>query len=87
MAIRFDLTSDEQWVIVSVNEDPFSTNKKPLVIGIEREAFDAILRDDPRPPEILLDLIAQRAIRRMPVPNSPDGRRLITPYNLSVVWP
>ncbi len=57
------------------------------IIAIDRDALEGILHEDPRPPEIVLDLIAGRAVKRMPVANGKDGIRLITSYNLSLVWP
>jgi len=57
------------------------------VVAVHREALESVLEEDPRPPEIILNLLCERALRRMPIPNSSDGVRLITEYNLSLVWP
>lgn len=86
MAITVDASSDIRWIRVVV---PDSTHPEQpnTTIAIDREALDEIFQEDPRPPEVLLDLIAQRAVKRMPVANTPDGSRLITPYNIALVWP
>ena len=57
------------------------------VVAINREALESIIETDPRPPEMILNLLCERAIKRMPIPNSADGIRLITTYNLALVWP
>lgn len=56
-------------------------------VQINRAVLNLIMQEDPRPPELILDLIARRAFKRMPVPNGEDGSRLITPHNLELVWP
>lgn len=84
VAIRFDTSLDTEFIEIHVEKQ--GTHPE-LIIVLDRQAFNSILQDDPRPPEVLLDLIAQRALKRMPVPNGDDNRRLITSYNLSLVWP
>lgn len=71
--------ADAEWITVAVNTD--------AVVAINREALQSILESDPRPPDLILNLLGKRAVKRMPVPNSTDGMRLITTYNLSLVWP
>lgn len=86
MAITVDASSDVRWIRVVV-PDSSHPEEPSTTIAIDREALDEIFQEDPRPPEVLLDLIAQRAIKRMPVANTADGARLITPYNIALVWP
>lgn len=84
MAIRVQPSPpDTEWVMVNVEHGSESGS----VVAVNREALESIVQDDPRPPEMILDLLCERALKRMPVPNSVDGVRLITPYNLSLVWP
>ncbi|NMP22546.1 hypothetical protein [Sulfobacillus harzensis] len=84
MAINVEPSSaDAEWVTIEVNRD----DCQHAVVAINREALKSIINTDPRPPEIILDLLCERAVKRMPVPNSADGVRLITPYNLGLVWP
>lgn len=88
MAIRVDTTSDVRWILVTVDQDDRSRPIGPMTVAIERKALDLIEAEEPAPTATaLLDLIARRAARRLPVANGPDGLRLITTYNLSVVWP
>ncbi len=61
--------------------------KKEQRVQIDREVLNVIMQEDPRPPELILEIIGQRAVKRMPVPNGEDGTRLITPHNLELVWP
>lgn len=81
MAIRVHQAQDTQWI--SVERD----DRKGTIVAISRDVLDSIVHTDPRPPEIILDILCDRALKRMPVPNSADGQRLITTYNLSLVWP
>ncbi|MBX5466123.1 MAG: hypothetical protein K6U14_01330 [Firmicutes bacterium] len=60
---------------------------EPVTVAIERDALRRVLEEDPRPPELLLDLLAERAVRRMPLPNGEGNLRVITPHNLALVWP
>lgn len=76
-------SADTEWITVQVDQ----RHSEGVLVAINREALDSIIQDDPRPPEIILNLLCERAVKRMPVPNSADGTRLITPYNLSLVWP
>ncbi|MDA8192870.1 MAG: hypothetical protein M0Z53_02555 [Thermaerobacter sp.] len=78
---------DAQRILITVPDPGRPRGGELLAVGIARDALQQIMLNDPRPPEILLPLIAERAIRRMPVPNGTDGQRLITAYNLSLVWP
>lgn len=84
MTIRVQsAVSDSQWIRVNV-EDLKHTH---VTVAIDRSALESVIQTDPRPPEIILDVLCERAIKRMPVPNGADGVRLITPHNLSLVWP
>ncbi len=84
MAIRVQsATQDGHWITIVVER----ADENKTVVSVNREALESIIQSDPRPPEILLDILCERAIKRMPVPNSDDGIRLITAYNLSLVWP
>lgn len=84
VAIRVQPTAtDAEWIIVNVEQ----TDGKGAVVSVNRDALQDIIQNDPRPPEIILSILCERALRRMPVPNSSDGARLITPYNVSLVWP
>lgn len=84
MAIRVQpMSTDAEWITVSVEQ----ADGQKAVVSVNREALDRIVQQDPRPPEMILDTLCERAVKRMPVPNSHDGVRLITSYNLSLVWP
>ena len=84
MAIRVQpAVTDTEWV--TVNVEP--TDGEAAVVSVYREALESIIQSDPRPPEIILDILCERAVKRMPLPNSSEGVRLITPYNLGLVWP
>ena len=87
LAIRVDASSDTRWIQVVVQNSHSPETSSETVVAIDRDALEGVLHEDPRPPEILLDIIAERAVRRMPVANGKDGMRLITTYNLSLVWP
>ncbi|MHB1612274.1 MAG: hypothetical protein ACYCT0_11370 [Sulfobacillus sp.] len=87
MAIRVDASSDTRWIRITVHDSANPENTANAIVAIDRDALEEILQADPRPPEVLLDLIAERAVRRMPVANGDDGIRLITSYNVSLVWP
>lgn len=76
-------TTDADWIVVTVDHGEPS----PAQVSIDREALKTIMREDPRPPELLLDLLCERVIKRMPLANGPHGARLITAHNLSLVWP
>lgn len=76
-------SSDAEWVTVEVSREDCQN----AMVAINREALKSIVESDPRPPEVILDLLCERAVKRMPVPNSADGLRLITTYNLGLVWP
>ncbi len=76
-------SADTEWIMVTVDH----ADSEGAVVAINREALQSIIQNDPRPPELILDLLCERAVKRMPVPNSADGMRLITTYNLSLVWP
>lgn len=83
VAIKVEpLSADAEWITVAVDHE-----NQDSVVAINREALQSILESDPRPPELILNLLCERAVRRMPIPNSADGMRLITAYNLSLVWP
>ncbi|AUW95097.1 hypothetical protein BXT84_15000 [Sulfobacillus thermotolerans] len=84
MAIRVNVSADTQWLRVAV-QDPNSGQEH--WVQIDRAALNLIMQEDPRPPEIILDVVAERAMKRMPVANSEDGARVITPHNLELVWP
>ena len=84
MGIKVQPTAtDAEWITVKVDE----AGGKNAVVSVNREALESIVQQDPRPPEIILDDLCQRAVKRMPGPNSSAGVRLITAYNLSLVWP
>lgn len=84
MAIRVQsAASDTQWIRVNVE----GVKQDGAMVAIDRKALESIIQNDPRPPEIILDVLCERVIKRMPVPNGADGVRLITPHNLSLVWP
>ncbi len=85
MAIRVDVSADTQWLKVAVQEEKAAATEQ--WVQINRAVLNLIMQEDPRPPELILDLIARRAFKRMPVPNGEDGSRLITPHNLELVWP
>jgi len=76
-------SADTEWITVTVNK----TDREDIIVTINREALQAVMQSDPRPPELLLNLLCDRAVKRMPIPNSKDDVRLITMYNLSLVWP
>lgn len=76
---------EPQWIYFTVASA--NASGETAAIAVDRSALDQVMQDDPRPPEILLRVIGERATRRMPVANGSDGTRLITPYNLSLVWP
>lgn len=78
--IRVDTSSDLRWLLVTVDES------EPTV-AVEREALNNAAQGEARPPDQLLDLIARRALKRIPTANGNNGLRLITVHNLSVVWP
>jgi len=82
VTIRVESSPDTEWVSITVQD----RDREPATVAINRAALEAVVAEDPRPPELLLDLLARRAIKRMPVPNGGDVR-LITHYNLSLVWP
>ncbi|OLZ11690.1 hypothetical protein [Sulfobacillus thermosulfidooxidans] len=85
MALRVDKSQGSQWLSVPVPDD--KQPRKQHRVQIDREVLNLIMQEDPRPPELILDLIARRAVKRMPVPNSEEGDRLITRHNLELVWP
>lgn len=85
MAIRVDVSADTQWLKVAVQDEKAAATEQ--WVQINRAVLNLIMQEDPRPPELILDLIARRAFKRMPVPNGEDGSRLITPHNLELVWP
>ncbi|MCY0897470.1 MAG: hypothetical protein OWU33_00805 [Firmicutes bacterium] len=74
---------DTEWVTVRVD----GVDEAGSIVAVNREVLASIVQSDPRPLEEILTVISQRAIKRMPVPNSENGVRLITPYNVSLVWP
>ncbi len=74
-----------KWLSVPVHDD--RAPSKQHRVQIDRDVLNSIMEEDPRPPELLLDLIARRAVKRMPVPNGDEGDRVITPHNLELVWP
>lgn len=76
-----ELYSESEFILVTVAPD-----SNPARVAVAREALSEVMQEDPRPPELLLELMAQRAVRRMPLPNDHDIRR-ITTFNLSLVWP
>lgn len=73
--------------MITVSPDDPHADGGPVTVAVERDALSRVLQEDPRPPELLLQLIAERAARRMPVPNEGDALRVITPHNLALVWP
>jgi hypothetical protein len=84
VAIRVQSTAaDTEWITVTVEQ----ADGESAVVCVNRAALQGIVQQDPRPPEIILDALCERAVKRMPLPNSNDGVRLITSYNLSLVWP
>jgi Uma2 family endonuclease len=84
VAIRVQsAATDTQWIRVHVE----GVTPDSAMVAIDRKALESIIQHDPRPPEIILDVLCERAVKRMPIPNGPDGARLITPHNLSLVWP
>lgn len=84
VAIRVQPTApDSEWITVDVERADYGA----AIVSVNRDALESIIQDDPRSPEVILDILCERALKRMPVPNSEDGIRLITPYNLSLVWP
>ncbi|PSR23050.1 MAG: hypothetical protein C7B45_04560 [Sulfobacillus acidophilus] len=84
LAIRVQsATTDASWVRINVE----GVDPENAVVAIDRKALESIMQHDPRPPEIILDVLCERAVKRMPIPNGPDGARLITSHNLSLVWP
>lgn len=84
VAIRIQPTThDAEWITVNVDQ----ADHEISVVCVHRDALESIVQTDPRPPEIILDILCERAIKRMPIPNSDEGMRLLTPYNLSLVWP
>ncbi len=80
-----DGSSGPKWLSVPVRDD--RAPSKQHRVQIDRDVLNSIMEEDPRPPELLLDLIARRAVKRMPVPNGNEGERVITPHNLELVWP
>ncbi len=85
VALRVDKSNGPQWLSVPVSDD--RTPKTQHLVQIDRDVLNLIMEEDPRPPEIILDLIARRALKRMPVPNTDEGDRIITPHNIELVWP
>jgi hypothetical protein len=85
VAIRVGASTDAQWLCIPVQDE--RSPKQENRVQIDREVLNLIMQEDPRPPELILDLIVHRAVRRMPVPNGEDGMRMITPHNLELVWP
>lgn len=83
MTIKVQPSADTQWITVSIN----GADLTDTIVAIDRGALQTIIQEDPRPPELILDLLCERAVKRMPVPNGEHGVRLITAYNLSLVWP
>lgn len=83
LPIRVDTSTDLRWVLVTVDESEASS----ATVAVEREALNAAAQGEARSPDQLLDLIARRALKRIPTANGQDGLRLITIHNLSVVWP
>ncbi len=84
VAIRVQPTApNDEWITVDVDQ----ASCGEAIVSVNREALKSIIEDDPRPPEVILDILCERALKRMPLPNSKDGIRLITPYNLGLVWP
>lgn len=75
---------DANWITVRTTPGDQSGDTS---VAIDRQALKAVMRDDPRPPEVILHLICERALKRMPMANGPEGLRLITPHNLGLVWP
>lgn len=88
MAIRVDTTSDVRWILVTIEQEDRTRSDGPVTVAIERRVLDLVEAEQPGQPAAgLLDLLARRAARRLPLPNGPDGLRLITTYNLGLVWP
>ena len=84
MAIRVQPAAPEdEWITVDVDQPDYGE----AIVSVNRDALESIIQDDSRPPEVILDILCERALKRMPLPNSKDGIRLITPYNLGLVWP
>lgn len=63
------------------------TTEGTVVVAIERSVLDDILRVVPWSPDRALKELAARAVKRLPCPNGPDEERVITRYNLAVIWP
>lgn len=78
---------DDTWIVVSVPSPAAAVHAPSRIVAVDRQALARIMANDPRPPEFVLRLVAERAVRRMPVPNGTDGQRLITVHNLTLVWP
>lgn len=85
VTIDIETTFDADWIFVSV--DRGQPSSIPATIAIDKHTFSGIVEHDPRPPEVILRLIAHRTLKRMPLPNGNDGRFVITPFNVSLVWP
>ncbi|MCY0878259.1 MAG: hypothetical protein OWU84_04905 [Firmicutes bacterium] len=83
MSITVQPSNDTEWITVRVDGGQDSET----IVAVNRAVLASIVQQESRPLEDILAVISQRAIQRMPVPNSADGMRLITPYNLSLVWP
>lgn len=83
LSIRIDTSSDLHWILVTVDECDCSAP----TVAVERQALNVAAEGESRPPDQLLDIIARRALTRIPTANGSDGHRLITVHNLSVVWP
>lgn len=83
VSIKVQSSTGTQWITIEVNQ----LNRQDALVAISRDALESIMQNDPRPPEVLLDLLCERVLKRMSVPNGPDGIRLITLYNLALVWP
>lgn len=56
-------------------------------VAIDRDVVNQVLGEVPWGPEQALAILAARAIQRIPCPNGKNGERVITPYNLELVWP
>lgn len=85
VTIDIETSFDADWILVSV--DHHRPSSIPATIAIDKNTFSGIVEQDPRPPEVILRLIAHRTLKRMPLPNGTDGRFVITPFNVSLVWP
>lgn len=57
------------------------------VVTIERSVLDRVLSEVPLSLDAAIDLLAERASKRMPCPNGSEGEMVITCHNMTLVWP